>query len=239
MYRAIIADDEINILEGISKVVLNSGLGIEIVGTAQDGEAALTLFQKNLPDLIIIDINMPKLSGLECIEKIKQLKSDVIILIVSSYDNFSYAQQAISLKVNSYILKPIDEEKLIEEIKRTLFPETPVVNDNIAVKITNFINENFDNVDLSSEMIEKEFGLSRTSIFKILKEVTDKSLVEYITMIRIRKAISFIRQNPTITLKELANACGYADPFYFSKVLKKQTGQSFATYKKIIGGHDD
>ena len=239
MYRAIIADDEINILEGISKVVAHSNLGIEIVGTAQDGQKTLELFEKHLPDLIIIDINMPKLSGLECIEQIKKLNKDVIIIIISSYDSFHFAQQAISLKVNSYILKPINEENLIREIKRTLYPEAPVNNDNIAVNFTNFINKNFSNTDLSSEMIEKEFGLSRTSIFKIMKVVTDKSLIEYITMIRIRKAISFIRQNPKITLKEIANACGYQDPFYFSKVFKKQTGQSFVDYKKIIGGHHD
>lgn len=81
--------------------------------------------------------------------------------------------------------------------------------------------------------IEKEFGLSRTSVYTLMKSITDKSLNEYITMIRMRQAGRML-ENGNLTLKEVALACGYTDPFYFSRVFKKQMGLSPSDYKKRI-----
>jgi len=118
MYRALVADDETNIREGLSSLVEECGLKIKVVAQAQDGLEALAMFEKYSPDLVLMDINMPLMDGLSCIEKMKAMKENVRVVIVSSYDNFSYAKKAIGLKVDSYILKPIDEEELKQVLKK-------------------------------------------------------------------------------------------------------------------------
>lgn len=250
MYRILVADDEINILEGISELLEQSGLKIQVVAKASNGQEALDLFAKYAPDLVLIDINMPLLNGLECIEQFRKLQQNVKIIIISSYDNFKYAQAAIEFKVDAYILKPVDENHLIETVKKCLknldqnIYESSLLkdhqqNDHSCRNLVDYINLHYNDKDLSSEKIEKEFGLSRTSVFKIMKTITDKSLNEYITMIRIRQASSLLEKSEEISLKEIAECCGYNDPFYFSRVFKKQTGYSPSEYRKLIRGETD
>jgi len=236
MYRALVADDETNIREGLSSLVEECGLKIKVVAQAQDGLEALAMFEKYSPDLVLMDINMPLMDGLSCIEKMKAMKENVRVVIVSSYDNFSYAKKAIGLKVDSYILKPIDEEELKQVLKKCLVTlDESLIGTHKKEKnpkdIVEFINMHYQDSGLSSEMIEKEFGLSRTSVYTLMKSITDKSLNEYITMIRVRQAGRML-ENSSLTLKEIAQACGYTDPFYFSRVFKKQMGLSPSEYKK-------
>lgn len=236
MYRALVADDETNIREGLSSLVEECGLKIKVVAQAQDGVEALAMFEKYSPDLVLMDINMPLMDGLSCIEKMKAMKENVRVVIVSSYDNFSYAKKAIGLKVDSYILKPIDEEELKQVLKKCLITlDESLIGTHKKEKnpkdIVEFINTHYQDSGLSSEMIEKEFGLSRTSVYTLMKSITDKSLNEYITMIRVRQAGRML-ENSSLTLKEIAQACGYTDPFYFSRVFKKQMGLSPSEYKK-------
>ncbi len=236
MYRALVADDETNIREGLSSLVEECGLKIKVVAQAQDGLEALAMFEKYSPDLVLMDINMPLMDGLSCIEKMKAMKENVRVVIVSSYDNFSYAKKAIGLKVDSYILKPIDEEELKQVLKKCLITlDESLIGTHKKEKnpkdIVEFINTHYQDSGLSSEMIEKEFGLSRTSVYTLMKSITDKSLNEYITMIRVRQAGRML-ENSSLTLKEIAQACGYTDPFYFSRVFKKQMGLSPSEYKK-------
>lgn len=250
MYRVLIADDELNILEGLCMQVESYNLAIKIVAKAQDGQTALDLFEKYTPDLVMIDINMPQLNGLQCIEQFKKIKPDVKIIIISSYDSFKYAQAAIQLQVDFYILKPIDENQLYEilqeclkRIDQSLYTSS-VLHKNHSPEsstknIIQFINTHYADKNLSSELIEREFGISRTTLFKLMKTVTDKSLNEYITMIRIRQATALLKKDDSISLKEIAEACGYGDPFYFSRVFKKQTGYSPSEYKKMINGDEN
>lgn len=238
MYRAMVADDEANIREGLSSLIEECGLKIKVVAQAKDGVEALALFEKYSPDLVMMDINMPLLDGLSCIEKMKAMKENVRVVIVSSYDNFSYAKKAIGLKVDSYILKPIDEVELTQVLKKCLhsLDESligPSKKESNSKDIVEFINTHYQESDLSSERIEKEFGLSRTSVYTLMKSITDKSLNEYITMIQMRQAGRML-ENGNLTLKEVALACGYTDPFYFSRVFKKQMGLSPSDYKKRI-----
>lgn len=246
MYRALVADDELNILEGLSKQVESYDLEIKVIGLAQDGQQAIAMFEKYAPDLVLIDINMPLFNGLECIAQFRKINQDVKIIIISSYDNFKYAQAAIQLQVDFYILKPIDETQLYEVLQECLkrIDVTMDINRQRAKhqptsrNIVDYINSHYSEPDLSSERIEKEFGLSRTSIFNLMKTITDKSLTEYITMIRIRQAIALLKEQNSAGLKEIAASCGYSDPFYFSRVFKKQTGYSPSEYKKMIGVKD-
>ncbi|WP_411682078.1 response regulator [Clostridium thailandense] len=112
MFKLLIADDEARIRKGLKNSLNWSDMNIEIVGEAEDGEIALKIIEDKKPDIILIDICMPFLNGLDLIEKIKSSVSNSIIIIISGYDEFSYAQRALKLRVFDYILKPVDSKML-------------------------------------------------------------------------------------------------------------------------------
>lgn len=110
MYKVIIADDEYMIHRSLAKLVELSEHPFRVVGEAEDGEEALLLL-KEKPDLIITDICMPGLDGLAFIEKAKQVRPDVLFLVISGYGEFEYAQRALRLGVEDFLLKPVNPDK--------------------------------------------------------------------------------------------------------------------------------
>lgn len=116
MFRAIIADDEYDIRAGLKKIIDWNEHGFIIVGEAGDGEEALELVVAEKPNLLITDIKMPVLDGLGLTRKVKELNPDIKIIIISGYDDFAYARDAIRYGVNSYLLKPVDPVELGAEL---------------------------------------------------------------------------------------------------------------------------
>jgi two-component system response regulator YesN len=115
--KVMIVEDEELIREGLRKNIEWESLGLEIVGSAENGIEALQMCKSLKPDILITDIKMPIISGLELIEKVKAENRDTVFIIISGYDDFNYAQQAIKYGVNDYFLKPIELEKLTEKLR--------------------------------------------------------------------------------------------------------------------------
>lgn len=114
MIKVFLVEDEIVIREGIQRMVPWEEYGFELTGEAADGEIALPMIKKIKPDVIITDIKMPFMDGLELTKVIKKELPKTKIIIISGYDDFKYAQQAILLGVERYILKPITKNNFIE-----------------------------------------------------------------------------------------------------------------------------
>lgn len=123
MYKIIIADDDEIICSGLQRTIDWASIGGEVVATANDGEEALTLIQKHLPDLAILDINMPFSDGLSVAETVARDYPKTKIIILSAYKEFSYAQKAFRYNVFNYLSKPCDREELLQSAKRA-FEET-------------------------------------------------------------------------------------------------------------------
>lgn len=122
--RVLIVDDDAIVCEGLSKEINWEGMNAKVVGEARNGQKALELVLSEKPDLIISDIKMPVMDGLELCKHVYQLTTDVSIFLLSAYEDFSYAQSAMQYGVKEYIIKPIDCEKLnhlIEKIKNLSF----------------------------------------------------------------------------------------------------------------------
>src|SRR5690554_80808 len=120
MYKVLVADDEKWIRKGIAKKTVSSGLAIEEVFEASDGQEAYELAAKVRPDIILTDIKMPYLSGLEFIEKIRELLPTVKVIVISGYADFEYARCALQLKVFKYILKTVDDDLLKKTLKEAI-----------------------------------------------------------------------------------------------------------------------
>ena len=118
MWKVMIADDEPKIRRGLRTTIERIRPDMKVVAEAEDGETALLLAQKERPDILMIDVRMPFLNGLDLIEKINGVLSDCIIIVVSGHDEFEYAQRALALKVFEYILKPVPQEVLAGVLAR-------------------------------------------------------------------------------------------------------------------------
>lgn len=120
MYKIIFIDDEVSTLKFLTNAINWDEYGIEIVGTADDGKAGIDLYRSTKPDIIIVDIKMPGINGIDFSTIIREEDKRVKIIILSAYGEFQYAQSALRLQIKDYLLKPIDEDRLEEVIKKLL-----------------------------------------------------------------------------------------------------------------------
>lgn len=118
MYRLLIADDEESIREGVADFVRRSCPGWEIAALARDGREALALARETLPDAVLTDIAMPHMNGLDFLESLSSILPEAKLLVLSGYDQFEYAVQALRIGVGDYLLKPLDTAKLIAALDR-------------------------------------------------------------------------------------------------------------------------
>lgn len=113
MYRILIADDEDDIREGVAELIRHQCPGWEVDAQARDGIEALERAKQFLPDVVLTDIMMPHVNGLDFLESMVGILPDVKLLVLSGYDQFEYAVQALRLGVCDYLLKPLDSDKLV------------------------------------------------------------------------------------------------------------------------------
>ena len=137
-----LVDDEKLILQGLMNIIDWSEIGLEITEIAQNGYDALEKFKNKPVDIVITDINMPRLTGLELIKEIRTFNSKTKFIILTGYEEFSYAQEAIKYGVESYILKPINEETLQKDLI------------NITQYLDNKKREKNEILDKNSKLIE-------------------------------------------------------------------------------------
>ena len=123
MYRIVIADDEEYTRDLLAKNINQSQKEFQVVGKAQDGQEAFALVKELQPDILITDICMPTVDGLELIRRIQESNYSLKTVIISGYDDFAYAKQALTLGVTEYLLKPFSPDELytvLEKIKAEL-----------------------------------------------------------------------------------------------------------------------
>lgn len=118
MMKVLIADDEPKIRRGIAESVDWASMDMEVCGFAENGQVAVERVQELRPDICLVDICMPLLNGLEFIQAIREIVPETICIVITGYDEFAYAQKAVSIGVFEYLLKPVNEKKLHETLQR-------------------------------------------------------------------------------------------------------------------------
>jgi two-component system response regulator YesN len=120
MYTVLLTDDETSVLEALKGSVSWHILGVDNVLTAQDGKKALEIIESRRVDLLITDIRMPRMDGLELIRNVRRLYPDIHCILLTAYSEFSYAKEAISLGVENYLLKPVSKEEVVQTVTKAL-----------------------------------------------------------------------------------------------------------------------
>jgi two-component system response regulator YesN len=178
MYRLIIADDEARIRKGLRNSINWNKLNIEIVGEAEDGEIALGIAKEKMPDIMLVDICMPFVNGLELIKQLKDITENCIIIIITGFDEFEYIHEALKLKVFDYILKPVKRDNLkdiilkavnelnkIEEKKSYLEWANKQLDENLSALKASFFNK-WLNGNLEYEYIVKQLNFFNINLGK-------------------------------------------------------------------------
>ena len=118
MYKVLIVDDEPIVREGLEWIIEWEKYNYQVIGTAENGKEGLEKIRSLQPELVVTDIRMPEISGIEMIRQARKEGIDCECIILSGYSDFSYAQEAIELGMLSYLLKPIDEDELIRSLEK-------------------------------------------------------------------------------------------------------------------------
>ncbi len=119
MYKVLIADDEEYIRNGLRYIMDWEEEGFEICGDAANGEVALQMIEQLCPDLVLMDIRMPKFTGLEVVKACHDKGLPCKFIIISGFSDFKYAQEAIRYGVENYLTKPIDDDELLNSVRQT------------------------------------------------------------------------------------------------------------------------
>jgi two-component system, response regulator YesN len=161
LYKVLIADDEYYIRDGLEHMIEWEEYGLEVVGSVENGVQALDVVKDKGPHIIVTDVKMPNMNGIELIKKIRQEYEHIKIIIISGYDDFEYVKESLLYGVENYILKPINEEELSNTLLNTVSKIEK--EQDIPFKFTdrtNFIKENIfcrivTNIISHEEMREK------------------------------------------------------------------------------------
>ena len=125
-YKVLLVDDEEEVRNAIEQRINWEELGFEVIGKAQNGVKAMEIAEKLQPDVVITDIKMPYMNGLELARNLKEENPGVRILILTGFDEFEYAKEAVHLEIEEYILKPLNAAeitKVFEDLKKKLDQE--------------------------------------------------------------------------------------------------------------------
>jgi YesN/AraC family two-component response regulator len=235
----VIVDDEPKIRNGLQKL-LTSHESWNVTGVFEDAKTALQFLHIHKADIMITDIKMPEISGLELIEDIRKKNNKMSIIILSGYGSFSYAQKAIELGVVRYLTKPTDPKELvavIEAIEEKLVQELDDEWDSLKSKVSNlivlnaiqYVERNYKN-KIALRSMSEELFITPNYLCELFKKHTGKNLSQYISEYRAHKAKKYLTQLE-YKVSEVADLVGFGDAKYFSSTFKKLYGITPLEYR--------
>ncbi|NQT59743.1 MAG: response regulator [Bacteroidetes bacterium] len=245
-FTFIIAEDEARIRKNLIKKIVSHEPKFVLTAEVFNGEKALQEIEKNQPDVLFTDIRMPVIDGIKLIEEVYYHYPDIIIVIISGYEDFSYAKKAIQFGVMDYLLKPVDDKELantlwkitvrLEEQHQQLVLDTNTYSsnfaqENLAQSVVEYIREHYTE-ELSIQSLADRFHVNPTYMTRVIKKSIGKTPTKCIVDLRIQQAKYLIKSLPDMEIKEVAYKVGYIDQGYFSRIFKKITGQSPSEFKE-------
>lgn len=239
-YTVVIAEDEELLLNNLVQKVGKADPDFQVIGTAQTGDQAFLLAEKLQPDLIITDIRMPVMDGIALLTKVRSQFPFIKFIITSGFSDFEYAKKAIALKVSDYLLKPIDPDELREALLKIKHEFQIAKKDyeavfnagtasmtpsQIASVLRDFIIKNYSD-DINLNLIADNMNYSASYLTKIFCQTYDTTPSKYLINLRMHRAQKLLLNEPSLSVRQIGEMCGYHDQGYFSRIFKKHTGKS-------------
>lgn len=242
MYKVLIVDDEYEIRTGISNYFPWSETGFEVIGEAENGREALKIIQKNHVDVVLCDIRMPVMTGIQLAQILHEQHRSIKLVFLSAYKDFEYAKRALAFGVRDYIVKPTKYNELLNvfvKIKAELDSEVEIIkqdtlientisediyyHDKMIIKIKDITKNNCQNATL--ELVAKEVNMSPSYLSKYFKMKTGEKFSDYLLRIKMEKARDLLMdiRHKTYEVSELV---GYTSPKNFTRAFKNYYGQS-------------
>jgi two-component system response regulator YesN len=237
MIKLIIADDELHIRRGIATSIPWNDHGIEVVGEVSNGLDGMHLMETVDPDIVITDVRMPIMDGLEFAKAIFNKSPSTKVLILSGYANFAYAQRAIEFGVVEYLLKPFGAKELLEKVLRICekYFSIPIEEYSYNRIINSAIN--YFRMHFSEQIALRDvcafIQVSESYFSRLFKQETGENVINWINRYRVEKAKELMWQNPRYKVYEVAELVGFNDYKYFCKNFSRYMGISPKKY--IVG----
>ena len=203
MLKVLIVEDEELIRKGIVLTVDWAALDCLVVGEAANGAEGLEQAARCNPDLIITDLKMPQMDGIEMLEKLRGMGKNTYVIILTAYDSFSYIQAALRLEAVDYLLKPFhdgDLEKAVQRVQAKLAPKeqalpepkTGSTNRYVAMAIS-YIQQHYQEPDISVSSVAQSLNISEGHLSHTFKKETGSTLLGYLTRYRVHKAAELLK----------------------------------------------
>ena len=250
MKSMIIADDEVIERKVLEKKLKNYFEGECEIRSAANGQEAVELFEASPAEVVILDISMPGLNGLQAAEKIRSKSRSASIIFLTAYDDFQYAKKAISVRATDYLLKPCDDDELISSVEAGFLQEEKIKNlydhelpasaaeqessgsEDIHAEIQAYIEQNYMR-DLSVPEMAERFRYAEPYFCRLFKQYFGSSFVSWLTDYRIKKAKLMLSETD-MTISEIGKETGYPDSNYFTKVFRRKTGLTPSEYRRKV-----
>lgn len=237
----IIIDDEPKIRNGMKNLLSRSDRWT-VAGVFENAKEALHFLANETTDVIITDIRMPEMSGLELIARLRETNTEARIIILSGYSDFRYAQKAVELGVYRYLVKPTNPRELmeiLESIERKLGEERGTekeekteIKNLIVKKSIDYIELNYSQKIMLKEIAE-ELYVSPNYLSELFKKHMGKNISEFITDFRLEKSKKYLGK-VEYTVAEVAELTGIGNARYFSNLFKKKYGMTPSEYRNKI-----
>jgi two-component system response regulator YesN len=257
MYKVIIIEDETMVRRGIVLTIDWASLGCMVIGEAENGEDGVELVQRLSPDIVITDVQMPKMDGVEMIERLRHAGCRSRFIILTAHSDFKYAQSALRLGVSDYLLKPLmdgDLEQAVRNLIQNSFAATQLPQENShpeeAFPIYEFHTDrktrntyveaaihyirNHYKEDISISTVAAELEISEGYLSRVFKKETNYTFTNYLILYRLSLAMELLKDCRT-KIYEVADQVGYSDTAYFSSQFKKNVGLSPSEYQGRCG----
>ena len=239
MLKVLIVEDEPYVRKGIVLSVDWTALDCFVVGEAANGEEGLAAALRYQPNIIITDIKMPKMDGIEMLKRLREAGCGAQVIILTAYSDFEYAKNALHYGAADYLLKPFRDgelEQVIVSIHARLMAQQgqaeaalPALQlqkgdkSKYVMESLAFIAGHYNEPDISVGSIANSVGISEGYLCHIFKKETNYTLVEYLSQYRMHVAMQLLR-DCRVKIYEVAEQVGYRDIAYFSSTFRKIVG---------------
>ncbi|MBE1445122.1 response regulator [Paenibacillus sp. OAS669] len=250
MRTVLLVEDEVFVRESVRRIIDWEKLGFTVIGEAGDGEEALSLIREHKPDVVISDIIMPRLNGVELLKQVREEGNDARFIMLSCMSDFDYVRQAMEYGASNYILKlSMKVQSLYEALEKVEHelnirsrreayrtPNAPektcVLTDHPEMnKILTYLHERYHE-DISLGTLAQFVAMDLKYVSQLFKKKTGDTFVHYLHRLRIEQAQKLL-ETTRMPISEVGEKVGFLNDNYFIKIFRRFCHMTPQNYRKL------